>query len=68
MRELGLSVDQMTVARIYTTSMARFDEINKEWNHFFDAEERVPARAAVGVSALPLGASVEIEFQFYMED
>ena len=68
MRELGLSSDHLTVARIYTTSMARFDDINAEWDAFFDTEGIVPARVAVGVSALPIGASVEIEFQFYKED
>ena len=44
---------------IYTTELERFAEINDAYADFFEAEP--PARAAVGVAALPKGALVEID-------
>jgi 2-iminobutanoate/2-iminopropanoate deaminase len=45
---------------IYTTEMGGFAEINEAYAAFFDGAEP-PARAAVGVAALPKGAGVEID-------
>ncbi|MGZ5313694.1 MAG: RidA family protein [Solirubrobacterales bacterium] len=44
---------------IYTTALERFDEINQVYARFF--EDDSPARAVVGVAALPKGAKVEID-------
>jgi 2-iminobutanoate/2-iminopropanoate deaminase len=44
---------------IYTTELDRFAEINEAYARYF--EEEPPARAAVGVAALPKGAKVEID-------
>jgi 2-iminobutanoate/2-iminopropanoate deaminase len=44
---------------IYTTRLEDFAAINEAYGEFFDAEP--PARAAVGVAALPKGAQVEID-------
>jgi 2-iminobutanoate/2-iminopropanoate deaminase len=44
---------------IYTTDLDAFAEINEAYAAFFDADP--PARAAVGVAALPKGATVEID-------
>ena len=44
---------------IYTTELERFAEINEAYGAYF--EEDPPARAAVGVAALPKGARVEID-------
>jgi 2-iminobutanoate/2-iminopropanoate deaminase len=44
---------------IYTTELGAFAEINEAYAEFFDEEP--PARAAVGVAALPKGARVEID-------
>ena len=44
---------------IYTTQLDRFAEINDAYAEFFPSEP--PARAAVGVAALPKGALVEID-------
>jgi 2-iminobutanoate/2-iminopropanoate deaminase len=44
---------------IYTTELERFAEINEAYAEFFAAAP--PARAAVGVAALPKGATVEID-------
>jgi 2-iminobutanoate/2-iminopropanoate deaminase len=68
MRELDIAMDDLAMARIYTTSMSRFSEVNTEWDIFFEKQRVLPARSAVGVSALPIGASIEIEFQFYVDN
>lgn len=44
---------------VYTTELERFAEINEAYARFFAADP--PARAAVGVAALPKGASVEMD-------
>lgn len=68
MGDFGLSYDDLVAATIYTTEMARFDDINRAWEAVFSEAIVPPARTAIGVVALPLGASVEMEFRFYKED
>ncbi len=63
--EYGLALDQMMIARIFTTKFEQFGDINQVWESYFPDAVRPPARTAMGVSALPLNASVEIEFCFY---
>jgi 2-iminobutanoate/2-iminopropanoate deaminase len=53
--ELGNAV-RMT---IFTTQLDKFAEINDAYADFFPSDP--PARAAVGVAALPKGAIVEID-------
>ena len=60
--EQGWSKQHVVLARIFCTDFAAFPQINDVWDEFF-AHEIPPARTSVGVNALPLGASVEIEFQ-----
>lgn len=62
--DYGLTLDTLLVARLYTTRMDAFADINAAWDAVFAAGIVPPARTSVGVSALPLGASVEIEFTF----
>ncbi|MEQ8965381.1 MAG: RidA family protein [Azospirillaceae bacterium] len=62
--ELGLSLDDLVIARIYTTRFDAFAEINAAWEAVFDSATAPPARTSLGVSALPLGATVEMEFTF----
>jgi len=64
--DFGLTLDHMFAARIFTTAFDRFPEINEAWSDVFQTVDP-PARTSVGVSALPLGASVEIEFTFYKD-
>jgi 2-iminobutanoate/2-iminopropanoate deaminase len=64
LEDFDLTLNDLLVARIYTTRLDAFDDINQAWNAAF-AEIRPPARTSVGVVALPVGASVEIEFSFY---
>jgi 2-iminobutanoate/2-iminopropanoate deaminase len=55
----GTSLDNAVRLTIYTTDLAAFPEINDAYGAFFG--DAPPARAAVGVSALPKGATVEID-------
>ena len=66
--DFGLSLDDLVSATIFTTQMDRFPEINKAWEAVFSADMRLPARSAVGATALPLNAAVEMEFWFYKQD
>ncbi|MGH2923191.1 MAG: Rid family detoxifying hydrolase [Solirubrobacterales bacterium] len=55
----GTSLDRAVRLTIYTTELDRYAEINDAYAGFFGAEP--PARAAVGVAALPKGALVEVD-------
>ena len=61
--EQGWSFEQLAVARIYCTDFTAFGEVNAAWEACFPAGVRPPARTSVGVTALPLGAKVEMEFE-----
>lgn len=63
--ELGMTWDNVVSARIFTTRFEDFPAINRAWEGVFTADVAPPARTAVGVSALPLGATVEMEFRLY---
>jgi 2-iminobutanoate/2-iminopropanoate deaminase len=65
--DFGLTWNDLFGATLYTTRFDDFAEINKAWEQEFHEDNPPPARTAVGVSALPLGASVEIEFRFFRE-
>lgn len=65
--ECGLTLQQLVSARLYTTQFDQFPAINKAWEEALLGIETPPCRTSVGVAALPLGASVEIEFEFYKE-
>ena len=55
----GSSVDEIVKTTIYVTNMNDFAEVNEAYGAFFTSDP--PARATVGVAALPKGARVEIE-------
>lgn len=55
----GGSLDSMVKLTVYLTDLAHFPRINEIMAEYF--RKPYPARAAVGVSALPRGAMVEIE-------
>ena len=68
MAEFGLGFEHLAIARIFTTQMDKFAEINVAWEKVFNhISAAPPARTSIGVAALPLGAKVEIEFTFYKE-
>ncbi len=55
----GLGLEKVVKTTVYMTDLGRFSEMNEVYAAFFAAP--YPARATVEVSALPKGASVEIE-------
>lgn len=64
MPDYEVSLEDLLMARLFTTRFNDFEQINIAWAEVFSGRAVPPARTAVGVSALPLGASVEIEFTF----
>ena len=65
---LALGIEHLASARIYTTRFGEFAAINAAWDAWLADAARPPTRTSMGVAALPLGASVEIEFAFYREE
>lgn len=59
LKEAGTELARIVKTTIYVTNMDDFAEVNEAYATFFSAEP--PARATVGVAALPKGARVEIE-------
>jgi 2-iminobutanoate/2-iminopropanoate deaminase len=55
----GAALDDVVKTTVFLTDMADFDEMNTAYLAGFG--DHRPARSAVGVVALPRGASVEIE-------
>jgi reactive intermediate/imine deaminase len=55
----GASFDDVVKATVFLTDLSHFALVNKVMAEYF--REPYPARAAVGVSALPRGALVEVE-------
>jgi 2-iminobutanoate/2-iminopropanoate deaminase len=55
----GTGLDRAVRLTVYTTQLERFGEINEAYAAFFEGDP--PARAAVGVAELPMGALVEID-------
>ena len=66
MSEFKLSLSDLVSVRIFTTEFDQFADINAAWEEVFTEDVVPPARSAVGVSALPLNALVEIEFSFFV--
>ena len=55
----GATFDEVVKANVYLTDLSHFATVNKVMAEYF--REPYPARAAVGVAALPRGAQVEVE-------
>jgi len=55
----GTTLQRALRITIYMTDMSAFADVNEVYATFFDADP--PARAAVGVAALPKGAQVEMD-------
>jgi 2-iminobutanoate/2-iminopropanoate deaminase len=55
----GAKLDDAVRCTVYMTDIAGFAAVNEVYAEFFPSDP--PARAAVGVSALPKGAQVEID-------
>jgi 2-iminobutanoate/2-iminopropanoate deaminase len=58
---IGLGLEHVTMARIYLTQFERdYGALNALWPSFFEMG-KLPARTTVGVTALAVGALVEID-------
>lgn len=55
----GASFDDVVKATVFLTDLSHFALVNQVMAEYF--REPYPARAAVGVAALPRGAQVEVE-------
>ena len=55
----GTTLDRAVRCTVYMTDIAGFAAVNEVYAEFFPSEP--PARAVVGVGALPKGAQVEID-------
>ncbi|WP_291322740.1 RidA family protein [Desulfonatronospira sp.] len=58
----GTSLDRAVKVTVFLTNMADFQAVNQVYAQFF--KEPYPARTALQVAALPLGADIEIEAVF----
>jgi 2-iminobutanoate/2-iminopropanoate deaminase len=55
----GANLGDAVRMTVYLTDMSTFAEVNEVYGSFFESSP--PARVAIGVAALPLGARVEID-------
>lgn len=55
----GSDLDQVVKVTVFLQDMGEFGQMNEVYGRFFS--QNPPARSAVEVAALPLGARVEIE-------
>lgn len=54
----GLTLDNVVKASVFVTDLAQMPEVNEFYPTYFTAP--YPAREAIGVKELPLGATIEI--------
>lgn len=59
LKAAGADFGDVVKATVYMTDLGKFKDMNAVYAEFFKAP--FPARAAVGVSALPKGALVELD-------
>jgi len=60
LKEGGSSLDRVVRSTVYLTDLSLFPRVNEVYARYFRGDP-APARATVGVAALPLGAQVEID-------
>lgn len=61
----GLTLDSAVRITVYLTDLAHFAQVNEIMARYFS--EPYPARAALGVAALPRGAGVEVDAVLVVE-
>ena len=59
LEEAGLGLEDVIRVHLYLTDLTQLPALNKVYGGHF--KHPLPARTAVGVSALPLGASLEMD-------
>src|SRR5258705_6278991 len=63
-RAAGGDFDRVVRVTVYLTDLANFAKVNEVMATYF--KEPYPARAAVGVAALPRGSQVEVDAVMYL--
>lgn len=58
-RAAGATLDNAAKVNVYLTDLGNFAKVNEAMTRYFN--QPFPARAAVGVAALPRGAMVEVD-------
>jgi len=59
----GATLDDVVKTTLFLTDMADYASVNEVWIEYFSGKR--PARSAVAVAALPIGARVEVEAWAY---
>lgn len=57
--EAGLTLEDVVRVQLYLTDLSELPALNKAYTNYF--QHPLPARTAIGVSALPLEASLEMD-------
>jgi len=57
--ETGLSLNDVVRVQLYLTDLSQLPALNKVYSNYF--QHPLPVRTAIGVSALPLNANLEID-------
>jgi len=65
-RAAGGGLADLVKVHVYLTDLAHFPVVNRVMAEYF--EEPYPARAAIGVAALPKGAEVEMDGIMVLDD
>ncbi len=58
--EMNMTLTQVIKTNVFLTDMTKFDVFNQIYAQYFPSD--CPARSAVEVRALPLGAEIEVEW------
>ena len=59
LKEAGVGLDAVMKTTVFMTNLSDFASMNKVYGQYF--KESLPARSTLEVTALPLGAQIEIE-------
>lgn len=62
----GATLEDVVKTTVYLVDMGDYPELNEVWTEIFAG--RRPARSAVAVAALPLGARVEVDAWAYVPE
>jgi len=65
LKEAGTSLENVVKTTVFLQNMGDFGDMNEVYAEFFT--DHKPARAAVEVAKLPLGADVEIQMVAYLK-
>jgi reactive intermediate/imine deaminase len=65
LRENGLGFDDVFKCLVFLTDMSKWADFNNVYIEYFKPD-RLPARSALGVTALAMGAQVEVECAAYI--